>query len=85
MSREVLAALTPVYEVAQYSPAELRGIFADWIAEIEREIGAHVEGRGVSDPDEVAARFGLTRESAAAILARLDRTRAATGLRGVQP
>jgi hypothetical protein len=75
MSREVLAALTPAYELAPYSLADLRGIFADWIGEIEREIAAHVEARGGADPDEVAARFGLTRQSACAILARLGKAR----------
>jgi len=45
MSREVLAALTPVYELATYSPPEIRGLFTDWMGEIEREIAAYVKDR----------------------------------------
>jgi len=71
MSREVLAALTPVYELATYSPPEIRGLFTDWMGEIEREIAAYVQGRGVADPDEVAARFRLQRESVVSILGKL--------------
>lgn len=71
MSREVLAALTPAYELATYSPPEIRGLFADWMGEIEREIAAFVKGRGCADPDEVAARFRLQRASVVSILDRL--------------
>jgi hypothetical protein len=71
MSREVLAALTPVYELATYSPPEIRGLFADWMGEIEREIAAFVKDRGVADPDEVAAKFRLQRESVDTILNKL--------------
>jgi hypothetical protein len=71
MSREVLAALTPVYELATYSPPEIRGLFTDWMGEIEREIAAFVKSRGVADPDEIAAKFRLQRESVVSILGRL--------------
>jgi len=71
MSREVLAALTPVYELATYSPPEIRGLFTDWMGEIEREIAAHVKDRGVADPDEIAKKFRLQRESVVSILGRL--------------
>jgi hypothetical protein len=71
MSREVLAALTPVYELATYSPPEIRGLFTDWMGEIEREIAAFVKSRGVADPDEIAAKFRLQRESVVSILGKL--------------
>lgn len=72
MSREVLAVLTPVYELATYSPPELRGLFADWMGAIEAEIVSFVNDRGVADPDEIAAKFRLQRESAVSILTRLS-------------
>ena len=72
MSREVLAALTPVYELATYSPPEIRGLFTDWMGEIEREIAAYVKDRGVADPDELAKRFRLRRDSVVSILGRLN-------------
>lgn len=75
MSREVLAALTPVYELATYAPPELRVIFTDWVSEIEREIAEHVGGRGLADPEEIAARFRIGSRSAAAILKKLVRER----------
>ncbi|HWR98298.1 MAG TPA: hypothetical protein VN317_07720 [Candidatus Methanoperedens sp.] len=75
MSREMLSALTPVYELATYSPQELRGVFTDWLAEIEREIEAHVAERGHADPGEIAGRFRLGPQSVAAILEKLARER----------
>jgi hypothetical protein len=86
MSREVLAALTPVYELATYSPPEIRGLFTDWMGEIEREIAAYIKGRGVADPDEVAARFRLQRESVVSILGKLaGKPDCAAAARGDQP
>ena len=72
MSREVLAALTPVYELATYSPPEIRGLFTDWMGEIEREIAAYVKDRGVADPDDVAVKFRLQRASVVSILGKLS-------------
>jgi len=86
MSREVLAALTPVYELATYSPPEIRGLFSNWMGEIEREIGAFVKSRGVADPDEVAARFRLQRESVVTILGKLNgKSKGAAVIPGDQP
>jgi hypothetical protein len=73
MSREVLAALTPVYELATYSPPELRSLFTDWMGLIEREISGFVKTRGTADPDEIAARFRLQRSSVVSILERLGK------------
>lgn len=86
MSREVLAALTPVYELATYSPPEIRGLFTDWMGEIEREITDFVRGRGVVDPDEVASRFRLQRASVDSILGKLaGKSISPTRVPGEQP
>lgn len=71
MSREVLSAVSHSYELATYSTPELRGLFSDWMAEIEREVIEFLRGRETVDPDEVAGRFRLKRESIIFILGKL--------------
>lgn len=38
MSKEVISAVSHSYELATYSTPELRGLFNDWMSEIEKEI-----------------------------------------------
>ena len=73
VSREVLAAISHTYVLASYATPELRSLFNDWLSEIERLITEFVcKKRGVN-PDEVARRFGLQRDSVIFILGKLTR------------
>lgn len=73
MSKEVISAISHSYELATYSTPELRGLFNDWLGEIEREILEFLSDRNRADPDEVAGNFKLERESAIFILSKLAR------------
>ncbi len=73
MSKEVISAISHSYELATYSTPELRGLFNDWLGEIEREILEFLSDRDTVDPDEVAQRFRLERESVIFILTKLAR------------
>lgn len=75
MSKEVISAVSHSYELATYSTPELRGLFNDWMSEIEKEIVVFLTDRGKVDPDEVASYFKLNRESVLFILGRLARER----------
>lgn len=73
MSKEVISAVSYSYELATYSTPELRGLFNDWMSEIEKEIVVFLTDREKVDPDEVASYFKLNRESVLFILGRLAR------------
>ncbi len=73
MSKEVISAVSHSYELATYSTPELRGLFNDWMSEIEKEVVVFLTDREKVDPDEVASYFKLNRESALFILGKLAR------------
>jgi transcription initiation factor IIE alpha subunit len=73
MSKEVISAISHSYELATYSTPELRGLFNDWLGEIEHEVLEFLNERNKVDPDEVAQHFRLKRESVIFILSKLAR------------
>lgn len=73
MSKEVISAISHSYELATYSTPELRGLFNDWLGEIEREVMEFLMDRNRVDPDDVAQHFRLERESVIFILGKLAR------------
>jgi hypothetical protein len=73
MGKEVISAISHSYELATYSTPEIRGLFNDWLGEIERELLEFFADRGMEDPDVVAKHFRLERESVIFILSKLAR------------
>lgn len=73
MSKEVLSAVSQSYELATYSTPELRGLFNDWLGEIERELLDFLKDKGKVDPDEIASHFKLERGSVIFMLGKLAR------------
>ena len=73
MSKEVLSAISHSYELATYSTPELRGLFNNWLGEIEQEVQEFLKDRNEVDPDEVARHFRLEQESIIFILSKLAR------------
>ena len=73
MSKEVLAAINHSYELASYATPELRGLFNEWLGEIELRVIDFVGKRNRVDPRELAARFNLTTKSILFILGKLVR------------
>ncbi len=73
MSKEVISAISHSYELATYSTPELRGLFNDWLGEIEREVIEFLADRNTVDPDEVAKHLRLEHGSVIFILSKLAR------------
>ena len=73
MSKEVLSAISHSYELATYSTPELRGLFNDWLCEIEQETLVFLKGKTKVDPKMVARHLKLERESTIFILNKLAR------------
>jgi transcription initiation factor IIE alpha subunit len=73
MSKEVLTVVNQSYELATYSTPELRGLFNDWIAEIEREILEFLKDRGKVGTEDIAKHFKMEKESVIFIMGKLAR------------
>lgn len=73
MSKEVLSAISHSYELASYSTPELRGLFNDWLSEIEQELLDFLKERERTNYDEVSRHFRLKRESVIFIMSKLAR------------
>ena len=73
MSKEVLSAISHSHEIATYSTPELRGLFNDWLTEIESEVVVFLEGKEQIEPEKVAKHLRLERESTIFILNKLAR------------
>lgn len=73
MSKEVLTAISHSFELATYSTPELRGLFNDWVREIEREVLEFLKDKDKVDPVEVEKQFRLDRESVIFLLSKLAR------------
>lgn len=70
-----MAAISHTYELSSYSTPELRGLFNDWLTEIEHMVVDFVNSRHRADPVEIAAHLHLKRESVIFILGKLTRER----------
>lgn len=73
MSKEVIAAISRTYELASYSTSELRSLFDDWLADIERLVVEFVNQCKKADPYEIARHLNLQRTSAIFVLSKLAR------------
>lgn len=73
MSKEVLSAISHSYELATYSTPELRGLFNEWLCEIEKEALVFLNGKKMVDPEVVAKHLRLEHESTIFILNKLAR------------
>lgn len=71
MSKEVISVASHSYELATYSTPELRGLFNDWLREIENEMITFLKDRGNVDPEEIASKFRLKQESVIFMLGKL--------------
>lgn len=73
MSKEVLTAVSHSFELATYSTPELRGLFNDWMQAIEQEVLDFVKGSEKVEPDGIAEKLRLSRESVIFVLGKLAR------------
>ena len=73
MSKEVITAISHSFELATYSTPELRGLFNDWLGEIEKETIEFLSDRNRANPEEVAHHLNLKLQSVIFILSKLVR------------
>lgn len=71
MCRMMMSHMGRSSELASYATPELRGLFEEWLSQIEEEIKTDIEKSGSANPEELAVKYKLGKESIHFILGRL--------------
>jgi len=71
MCQKMMSSVGKSSEMAAYATPELRGLFEEWLAQMEDEILQFIRENGTADAQKTAEHFKLSKESAAYCLSRL--------------
>ena len=71
MCKQMMQSMTQSREMAEFATPELRGLFEDWVRQIEDEILQFVKDRENVNTEEIAEKFKISEESAIYILGKL--------------
>jgi hypothetical protein len=71
MCRKMMNNIGRSSELASYATPELRGLFEEWLSQIGEEIKGDIEKSGSADPEDLARKFKLGKESIHFILGKL--------------
>jgi hypothetical protein len=73
MCRQMTQAVERASEMAAYGTPELRGLFEDWLKQVEEEVLASVRETGTTDAKAVAKKLKISVESAVFLFSKLAR------------
>jgi len=73
MCRQMTEAVTRTSDMAAYATPELRGLFNDWLEQVEEEVIAFVKATGNAHAKDVADKLKISLESAVFLLSKLAR------------
>jgi hypothetical protein len=71
MCKEMMSSMRQNSEIATFATPEIRGLFEDWVRQIEEEIEQYIDKNDSCQPDVLAAHFKISKESVLYFLARL--------------
>lgn len=71
MCRMMMSHMGRSSELASYATPELRGLFEEWLSQIEEEIKTDIEKSGSANPEELAGKYKLGKDSIHFILGKL--------------
>jgi hypothetical protein len=71
MCRKMMGAIGKASDLATFATPEIRGLFEEWVIQIEEEILQFVKTTDKVNPDSVAEHFKLSKESIMYFLTRL--------------
>jgi hypothetical protein len=71
MCRKMMGAIGKASDLATFATPEIRGLFEEWVIQIEEEIMQFVKAADQVNPDSIAEHFKLSKESAMYFLTRL--------------
>src|SRR4030042_889163 len=71
MCKEMMSNMKQSNKIATMSTPEIRGLFEDWVEQIENEVFEFIKGKEEYDVEEIAKNFKISKESAYYFLTRL--------------
>ena len=71
MCQKMMSAINQSSELATYATPEIRGLFEEWVGQLDNEVIDFVKKAKSTDPDQVAAHLKISRDSAVYLLSRL--------------
>jgi hypothetical protein len=71
MCKKMMSNMSRATELASYATPELHGLFEEWLSQVEEEMQADIQKQGSANPEELAKKYKLSKESIYFILAKL--------------
>ena len=73
MCKCMIDSVTKSADMATYATPELRTLFEEWLAQLDAEVLEFLKGRETASPEDVAAHFKFSKDSAVFLLSKLAR------------
>lgn len=71
MCQKMMSNISRSNDLATFATPEIRGLFEDWVRQIEEELIQFVEKNNTTDPKQIADHFKISEESAVYFLSKL--------------
>jgi hypothetical protein len=71
MCQKMMGSFGKATEMASFATPEIRGLFEEWLAQIEEEFMSYINKSDAVNPDRIAEHFKLSKDSVTYFLTRL--------------
>ena len=71
MCKKMMSSMSKTSELATFATPEVRQLFEEWAAQIEKEIMNYIRESKINEIEKIAEHFKLSKESVAYFLSRL--------------
>jgi hypothetical protein len=71
MCKKMMSHMGRATELASYATPELHGLFEEWLSQIEEEVRADIQKQESVNPDDLAKKYKLSKESIHFVLGKL--------------
>lgn len=71
MCKQMMTTISNTSELATFATPEIRGLFEEWVQQVDEEILSLLESNKAFEPEELAKQLKLSRESVIYFLSRL--------------
>jgi hypothetical protein len=71
MCEKMMSSMTQSSELATFATPEIRGLFEEWVLQLDNEVIDFIKATKTTTPAEVAAHLKITKDSAVYLISRL--------------
>jgi len=71
MMEQMMGSMSESIKVASYATPEIRGLFEEWLKNLEVEVIEFVEEKGKATPSDISEKLKISEESVVFLIARL--------------